>query len=190
MRSIDLRIPLLAGVAVVLLAVSPARAETGGPVIEFVSGTGDSMDVEQLVDEPAPMAFADDRAEKGDTQAEMTALADKLADQRMQDGVANMVGRMTERMMDLPVGKFAAAIEKARPGTVKRGVRADATVADLAGRDAERLPGELAKGTRQMMGMMSGFAAAFASMLPKFEKLGEEMEKSFEDIKDASRDRE
>jgi hypothetical protein len=190
MRSIDLRIPLLAGAAVVLLAVSPARAETGEPAIQFVAGTGDSVAVKQAADASAPMAFADDRAETDDAQAEMMAMADKLSDPRIQDGVANMVGRMTERMMDFPVGKFASAVDRAMPGAMKgkKRIRANDTVADLAGRDADRLPGELAKGTRQMMGMMSGFAAAFASMLPEFEKLGEEMEKSFDDIKDASRE--
>jgi hypothetical protein len=189
MKSIDLRIPLFAGVAAVLLAVSPAHAQTTAQEIMFVPGTGDSVAVEQTEAAPSPMAFADERAEQSDSQAELMAMADKLSDPRMQDGVANMVGQLTERMMDLPVGKFAAAIERARPGTVKRGIRENTTVADLAGRDAERLPDDLAKGTRQAIGMMSGFAAAFASMLPEFEKLGREMEKSFEDIRDASRDR-
>jgi hypothetical protein len=193
MRSIDLRIPLLAGAAIILLAVSPARAQSSGQEILFVPGTGDSVAVEQPAVAPSPMLFADDGAENDDTQAELMAMSDKLADPSMQDGIAAMVGKMSDTMLDFPIGKFVVAMEQAIPGGLKdkRGkrIRANDTVADLAGRDADRLPGELAKGSRQMMGMLSGLTAAFATMLPEFEKLGKEMEKSFDDVKDAQRNR-
>jgi hypothetical protein len=191
MRLIDLRIPLLAGAAVVLLAVSPARAETLTQPVQFSAAAEEALAVDAPMDATAPLALADDSADAQDAQADMMQMADKLADPRMQDGVANMVGTMTEKMMDFPIGKFAAAIERSMPGAMKskRGKRISAndTVADLAGRDADRLPGELARGSKQMMGMLSGFAAAFATMIPEFEKMGDELEKSMEDVKDASR---
>lgn len=191
MRSIDMRIPLLAGTAIVLLAFSPAKAaDTKEPII-FVSGTGDSTVVDAPADTAASLPFADDEADKDDMQADMMALADKMADPRVQDGVADMLGRMTQVMMNMPVGNIAAAVEKAVPGEKVRvngrRVRAGDTVADLAGRDGEKLPGQIDKGVHQAMGMMSGLAAAFAIMLPEFEKMGEELEKSFEDLEDASR---
>ncbi|MCC6479637.1 MAG: hypothetical protein IT552_10545 [Sphingomonadaceae bacterium] len=68
---------------------------------------------------------------------------------------------------------------------MKKRVREDATVADLAGGDAERLPRELGKGSRQMMTMLSGFAAAFATMMPEFEQMGRDLEVSLKDIKRA-----
>ena len=183
MRSLDFRVPLLAGAAVLLLAFSQAKA---AEPIQFVPGTG-----EAFADDTAPellyaAPFADQRADRTDTQAELNALADKLDNPKMQDGVANMVERMTENMLDLPIGKFVAAIEKSVPGANKgrRRIRANDTLADIAGRDADRLPDQLADGSRQMMGMMSGFAAAFATMIPEFEKLGRDMEKSFEDFED------
>jgi hypothetical protein len=114
-------------------------------------------------------------------------MAEDLADPRVQNGVAAMVERIGETMLDLPVGKFAAAVEKARPGTIEKRIREDATVADLAGRDAERLPRELGKGSRQMMNMLSGFASAFATMMPEFEAMGRDLERSMKDIK-AARD--
>lgn len=193
MRSIDVRIPLLAGVAVVLLALSPAKAADAEQRIEFVAGTGDAIVAETPADTATPLAFADDRADRDDMQADMMALADKMADPRVQDGVADMLGRMTQVMMNMPVGNIAAAVEKAAPGEKVRvngrRVRAGDTVADLAGRDGEKLPGQIDKGVHQAMGMMSGFAAAFATMLPEFEKMGEELEKSFDDLEDASRRR-
>jgi hypothetical protein len=193
MRPHDLRIPMLAGAATVLLAFSPANAATLNDEVIFVPGTGDSTVVVQREEAPLPVALAEDRAGTSDTQAEMMAMSDKMADPRMQDGVANMVGNMTEKIMDFPIGRFAVAMERAIPGGLRgnhgKHIHADDTVADLAGRDADRLPSELAKGSRQMMGMMSGFAAAFADIIPEFEKLGDEMAKSVDDIKHAKQSR-
>jgi hypothetical protein len=191
MRSIDLRIPLLAGAAIILLAVSPARAHSAANDIVFAPGTGEPVAVAQPVDAPAPMPFADAHSEADDSQAEMMDMAEKLGDPRMQDGVAAMVSSMTEQMMDFPIGKFAVTLEQAIPGSLrdKRGkrIRASDTVADLAGGDAEHLSNDLANGSRQMMGMMSGLAAAFATMIPEFEKLSRDMEQSLEDVKRARR---
>lgn len=193
MRSIDVRIPLLAGVAVVLLAFSPAKAADNAEPIIFVAGTGDSTVADAPADPAAALPFADDRAEKDDMQAEMMALSGKMADPRVQDGVADTLGRMTQVMMNMPVGNIAAAVEKAVPGEKVRvngrRVRAGDTVADLAGRDGEKLPGQIDKGVHQAMGMMSGLAAAFATMLPEFQKMGEAFEKSLDDLEDASRPR-
>jgi hypothetical protein len=193
MRSIDFRVPLLAGAAVVLLAFSQAKA---AEPIRFVPGTGEAVISDSTLpdgsaDLPVAAPFADQRADRSDTQAELNAVADKLSNPKMQDGVANMVERMTESMLDLPIGKFAAAMEKSVPGATRgrKRIRANDTLADIAGRDAEGLPDQLADGSRQMMGMMSGFAAAFATMIPEFEKISRDMEKSFDDIETPSRKR-
>ena len=123
--------------------------------VVFVSGTGEQM------------PFDDEPVNDGDTG--MTDMADKMSDPAVQDGVAAAVEHITATMMRMPVGQFAEAIENARPGTVSKRIRRDATVADLAGRDAQYLPEKLGNGSRQMMGMMSGFARAFAVMMPEME---------------------
>ena len=177
MRSIDFRVPLLAGTAVMLLAFTQAKAAE--PIV-FVSGTGDPV-------------FVDDNAQQQqkDAHAELNAVAAKLSNPQMQDGVANMVERMTENMLDLPIGKFMAAIEQSVPGANKgrKRIRANDTLADVAGRDADHLPDQLADNSRQMLGMMIGFAGAFADMVPEFEKVSRDMEKSLDDIKGYSRKR-
>ena len=181
-RSIDFRVPLLVGAAVLLLAFSQAKAAE--PIL-FVSGTGEAaVDAKSV-----KSAFAQDTS--SNAQAELNKVADQLSNPRMQDGVANMVERLTENMLNLPIGKFAAAMEKSVPGANKgrNRIRPTDTIADIAGRDADRLPDQLADGSRQMMGMMSGLAAAFATMIPEFEKLSRDMEKSFEDIDTPSRKR-
>ncbi len=182
MRSIDMRVPLLVGVAIALLAVSPAKAATDAPHILFVSGTGDAAEPKAADD----AVFADSMNDTDDTQADLTALSAKMADTKMQDGVARAVEQLTETMLDLPIGKFAAAIEQSVPGANKgrKRIRANDTLADVAGRDAEHLPEQLASGSRQMMGMMSGLAAAFATMLPEFEKMGKALDESLGDLRE------
>ena len=180
MRSIDLRVPAVAGFAILLLAFAPGAKATEAQEIRFVAGTGEVLTA-------APIALANSTDDSRDAEATLNKMADDLVDPRVQNGVAAMVERLGETLLDLPVGKFAAAVEKARPGTIEKRIREDATVADLAGRDADLLPRELGKGSRQMMTMLSGLASAFATMMPEFERMGRDLESSMKDIK-AARD--
>jgi len=164
-------------VALPLLAVcaAPAAAQD----IIFVSGTGEPAAIEAIDDDFGPAAGEDDAGFDG--------LAGKISDPAVQDGVAAAIESATGAMMALPVGHFAEAIERARPGTVSRRIRSDSTVADIAGRDARYLPEELGERSREAMGMMSGFARAMAVMMPEFERMGREMEESFRAAKAEAR---
>ncbi len=180
-------LPILA-LAASPLMMQPAFAQSNA-AINFVAGTGQTEAVPseaspyvQDVAVAAP-SFARGERPQRDAAAELIAMGDQMADPAVQDNVASVVGQMTNTMMRLPIGKFAAAIEDARPGTLKKRIRRDATVADLAGRDGEDLSDDLAQGSRQMMGMMGGFAKAFAVMVPELEKMSREMESSMAQIK-------
>lgn len=179
-RSIDFRVPLLVGAAVVLLAFSQAKA---AEPIQFVSGTGEVAD--EPADLPVVLPYAGTQsADRDDAQAELNKVADQLSSRKTQDGVATIVERVTGTMLDFPIGKFVAALEQSVPGANKgkKRIRETDTVADIAGRDADDLPEKLANSSRDMMGMMSGLAAAFATMVPEFEKLSRDMAKNFDDI--------
>jgi hypothetical protein len=155
-------------IALPLLALAaPVTAQD----VVFVSGTGDEAIADTRYDEAVRDTASRD--------ADMIEMADKMSNPAMQDGVAAAVETMTSTMIRLPVGQFAEAIENARPGTVNKRIRRDATIADLAGRDARYLPEELGARSREAMGMMSGFARAFAVMMPEFERMGREMEDGF-----------
>jgi hypothetical protein len=158
-------LPLLA------IAAAPVAAQD----VVFVSGIGEPVAIEAIDNDFAPAAVDTDT----DTDPNFADMADKIADPAVQDGVAGAIESATGAMMNLPVGRFAEAIERARPGTVDRRMRGDATVADLAGRDARYLPEELGTRSREAMGLMSGFARAMATMMPEFERMGREMEESF-----------
>lgn len=158
------------------MAAMPATAQDD---VVFVSGTG-----------PADAAYdaaSEDDFAYSDTSAGMADMADRISDPVNQDRVAAIVEAMSHSFMHIPVGGFAEAIERARPGTVKRRVRSDATVGDLAGPDARYLPAELGDRSREAMGMMGGFARAFAHMMPEFERVGREMEESFRVAKEEAR---
>ncbi len=166
------RLPAVA-FAASLFTATPAFA---GDIV-FVPGTGEMAVASETI--AAPSAI---RA-KRDTQADMIAVANRLEDPALQDGVAGIVESVTERMMQLPVGRFISAIEKARPGTIKRDIPEDATIADLAGSDADGLGAELGKQSRVAMNMMGGLTEALASMMPELEALGRDLEKRVADIK-------
>jgi hypothetical protein len=161
--------------AAAMVAASPAYAAD----IVFVPGTGAPSDI---ADEDSEIAVMDDVASPN-SEAKMREMAERLDDPAMQDSIAEMAEGMGNMLLKLPIGKFAHAIEKARPGTVGRGISEKATVADMAGRDAEDLPEELGEQSRVAMKMMSGFAGAFASMMPELEKLGRDLEESMADMK-------
>jgi hypothetical protein len=161
-------------VALTVASAPAAFAQDAEPMdapITFLAGTGNA-DSYQDSD-----TAADASALEADSAESMTQMAERLADPAMQDSVAGMVEKMSSVMMKLPVGKFVAAIEDARPGTVKEKIREDATLADIAGPKADGMPEMLGEQSRTAMSMMSGLGKAFAVMLPQFEQLGKEMEK-------------
>ncbi len=161
------------------LVALPLIAAGAPPVmaqdITFVPGTGEAVAFADGYDDIDPAV--------DDEGVGLASVANKIGDPAVQDGVAAAVERVTGTMMNLPVGRFADAVERARPGTVDRRIRDDATVADIAGRDARYLPEELGERSREAMGIMSGFAKALAVMMPEFERMGREMEESFKEAK-------
>jgi hypothetical protein len=168
-----MRSAIFLGLSVPIMLVSaPLMAQDASDIV-FVTGTGQTMSDNNI--QPVRDSLTNGR----DAQAKMNDMADKMADPRIQDNVAHMVEGMTDAMMHLPVGKMAQAVERARPGILHKRIRSDATLGDIAGRDARDLPETLGDKSRDMMGMMGGFAKAFAVMLPEFEKMGKQMEASF-----------
>lgn len=113
--------------------------------------------------------------EAASSEKQMIEMADKMGDDDMQNSIAGMVERMAAMMMKLPVGEFAAAIEEARPGSVKNPIPKDASLADLAGDDAQHIPEKMGEQSRMAMNMMSGFARVFAKMMPEFEDMARDM---------------
>jgi hypothetical protein len=147
-------------------ASAPAMARD----IEFRPGTGISAQDNSPADDGA-----------------VNEIAAKMADPQMQDRIATAVETMARTVMDMPVGPLVDSIEKARPGTVKRNIPHDATLADIADRDAEALPEKLGEGSRQMLSMAGSLAQVMAAMMPELERMGRAMEEGFKTAKTQAR---
>lgn len=163
--------------ASVMALASPIAAQD----VVFAPGTGEHGDYTQPSE---PAYYDDDNSVRDSGYSDLTG---RISDPAVQDGVAATVEQMAGAMMRMPVGPMVQAIENARPGTVKRHLRRDATLADVAGRDARYLPEELGERSRETMGMIGGFARAMAVMMPEFERMGRDIEESVRNAKAQAR---
>ena len=119
---------------------------------------------------PASLAAQEAVPDPEFDEPEMGELVDRLEDPAEQERLAAMLGTMGEVILALPVGPMMEAVATARgedPAYVDR----DATVGDLAGPEAERLPGEMANKVPQMMGMMAGMVESIDAMRPMLEAM-------------------
>lgn len=180
-------------VKILLLAlpIAAMAAPLAAQDVTYVPGTGAqgyaSADA-GYDDEINDDASNDDEAYAGDdSQAGMGQIAGRLSDPGVQDGIAIMVERVSGAILNMPIGGITDAIETARPGTVERRLRRDATVGDLAGRDADYLPEDLGGQTREVVGMMGGVARAMANMMPALENLSRDMEDQIRVAKEEAR---
>ena len=165
------------------LPIAAMAAPLAAQDVTYVPGTGAGAEAyanaDAGYDETADgdgASYDDESYANDDAQDGMGQIAGRLSDPAVQDGVAIMVERVSGAVLNMPIGGITDAIETARPGTVERRLRRDATVGDLAGRDADYLPEELGGQTREVVGMMGGVARAMANMMPAFENLSRDME--------------
>ncbi len=101
-------------------------------------------------------------------------MAETLADPALQHSMSTAIAAMAEAMLDMPVAPFARAME-AMGDPDARDIDPDATLADVAGPEARRMPREMARKLPRMMGAMGGMAGAMEAMLPQLEAMGRQM---------------
>jgi hypothetical protein len=103
-------------------------------------------------------------------------VAEALANPGTQQAMAGAMAAMTEALLDLKVGPFAKAMEgmddSAGHRKAARRIDPDATLGDLAGPEARRMPREVSRKLPKMMGAMAGMAGAMEAMLPQLEAMG------------------
>lgn len=129
---------------------------------------------------PATLAAQEAVPDEGEMSEDaLSTLSEKLEDPAEQERLATMMGAMGEALMALPVGPMMQAMERAT-GEDAPDVAPDTTLGELAGPDAERLPGEIAEKLPEMMGMMAGMADTFEAMVPMMEAMAETMRAQIE----------
>jgi hypothetical protein len=121
-----------------------------------------------------PAAAQDEAAE--------SEMIDKLNDPEFQDDMVSVMSGFMTAMMDLPIGQFAAAMEKAVPEDLNDGetfsnVDPDTTLGDLAARDNPDFNADMEDKMRKGTAMMGIMASEFGALLPQLKAIGEKMKR-------------
>lgn len=109
-------------------------------------------------------------------------LAEQLDDPALQHSLSDAIAAMSEALLDMPVAPIARVMDAmGDPGA--RDIDPDATIGDLAGPDARRMPREVARKVPQMMGAMAEMSDAMAAMAPQLEAIGRRMGDRMDDAR-------
>lgn len=113
-------------------------------------------------------------------------LVEKLNDPAFQDGMVAMMSGFMSAMMDLPIGQFAAAMEKAVPEGMDDGeafsrIDPDDTLGDLAARDNPDFDADMEDKMRTGTAMMGIMASEFGALLPQLRAIGERIKQRMEE---------
>lgn len=115
----------------------------------------------------------------------------RMQDPATQTAIANAVGSLTEALMQLKVAPFINAVNAADPDHRHDEVPADATLAELAGRDGDDMAHDARTQTMVATRAMGSMAGAFAQMLPQLEAMARDVEAQVrDDVRAARRGRE
>ena len=103
------------------------------------------------------------------------AMAEKLSDPGMQAAISAALRAMSEAMLDMKIAPLARAAEAMGDRKLMRRLGPDATLRDVAGPRAERMPEELSRRVPAMMGAMGGMAGAMEAMAPALKDMARTM---------------
>ncbi|MEQ1499567.1 MAG: hypothetical protein ABL914_13005 [Novosphingobium sp.] len=123
-----------------------------------------------LVLVPVP-AFANDRAQ------ENAELVSQLQDPRTQDAVGSALGAMVGALLGIKAEPFVRAAESVGNHDARRDVPAGATLGDLAGADARRLPRQIKRQVPHLMNAAGSMVGVMDQLAPQIEAIGRQMER-------------
>lgn len=103
-------------------------------------------------------------------------VVEELTDPDRQDALAGGLEALTAALLDLKVGGFMKAMERAGNGRGMRDVDEDTTLGDLAGPQSRELPREVSAKVPMMMDTMGAMAGEMGAMLPQLERMARRME--------------
>lgn len=110
---------------------------------------------------------------------------ERLNDPVFQDNMVLMMSGFMAAMMDLPIGKFAHAMDKALPEEMRRDgdspkIDPDATLGDLARNDDPGFDRDAEEKMRRGTAMMGIMASEFGALLPQLKAIGNRMKRRME----------
>jgi hypothetical protein len=118
-------------------------------------------------------AFARDSAEDD--------FAAGLNDPRRQEAISNAMAAMLSAMLDLKAEPLARAMERMGDTRAARKIPPGATLGDLAGPKARRMPAEMRRRMPAMMGAMGELAGMMKDIAPQLQAIGDEFERQMDE---------
>jgi len=109
-------------------------------------------------------------------------MVEQLNDPAFQDEMVAMMSGFMMAMMDLPIGQFAQAMDKAMPEDMRRddgfsAIHPDTTLGDLARHDDPDFDRDAEAEMRRGTAMMGIIASEFGALLPQLQAIGNRMKR-------------
>lgn len=109
------------------------------------------------------------------TETGLGEVSRTLGSRDTQHAMAGVLASLANAMLQMDVSAFGQAAEAVGDKRTARRLRKGTTLADVAGRDARAVPGEIRRKAPAMIGAMGAMAGAMEAMLPELAKVAEQM---------------
>lgn len=128
-----------------------------------------------LVLAPLP-AIAKERNSEGG------AVVRQLQDPRTQEAVGDAMGALFGALLGMDAEPFVRAAESMGDRDIRRTVPRGATLGDLAGPEARRMPRQIRRQVPHMMNAAGSLVGVLEQMAPQLEEIGKKMERDLGDL--------
>lgn len=108
------------------------------------------------------------------------SLSSELRDPYKAEALGDMLGAMLGMMLDMKAAPLARVMEAAGEPDAARRIPRGATIGDLAGPDARRLPQEVRRRAPAMLGALGEFAEVLEEAAPEFERIAKHYDRKVE----------
>jgi hypothetical protein len=107
--------------------------------------------------------------------------ASELSDPGKQQAIGNAMAAMMGVLLNLKTDPLARAMERMGDHKAARKIPRGATLGDLAGPEARRMPAEVRRRVPAMMGAMGELAGMIQDIAPELEAIGDDFERQMDE---------
>jgi hypothetical protein len=107
--------------------------------------------------------------------------ASELSDPDKQQAMGNAMAAMMGVLLNLKTDPLARAMERMGDHKAARKIPRGATLGDLAGPEARRMPAEVRRRVPAMMGAMGELAGMMQDIAPELEAIGDDFERQMDE---------
>jgi hypothetical protein len=107
--------------------------------------------------------------------------ASDLSDPRKQEAMGNAMAAMMGALLGMKTDPLVRAMERMGDHKAARRIPRGATLGDLAGPEAKRMPAEMRRRVPAMMGAMGELAGMMQDIAPELEAIGDDFERQMDE---------